>query len=257
MNEIFYHLLWIFAIYSCLGWCAEVIYATVNTGKFVNRGFLNGPYCPIYGLGIVIVVSCLMPIKDNLFFLFVGSIVLASGLEFITGLALEKLFNQKWWDYSEVPFNIKGYICLKASLVWGIACILVLNVLQPLMEHFIIELPVKVGVLLLVAFYSVFLVDIVIAIITLRKVYQRHRMILEIEQKIEQKIKYVSDRIGVNISEGVLNAMKANEHAIIELDEMKAKYHHLTKKKIFGFDRLVSAYPRLQVLKHRTNPWKK
>ena len=118
MPQNFYEVLWIFIIYAFIGWCAEVSYAAVNRGIFVNRGFLNGPYCPIYGCGVVIVVTVLMPLKDNLFLLFVGSVVLTSVLEYITGFLLEKVFHNKWWDYSNLPFNLHGYICLKFSIYW-------------------------------------------------------------------------------------------------------------------------------------------
>ena len=113
-----YQLVFFFFIYAFLGWCTEVIYACVNSGKFVNRGFLNGPYCPIYGFGVVAVVMCIYPAKDNLHVLFFGSVILTTALEFITGFILEKIFNEKWWDYSDEHFNIKGYICLKFSLMW-------------------------------------------------------------------------------------------------------------------------------------------
>ena len=106
-----YRLLWIFFIYAFLGWCTEVSYAALVTGTFVNRGFLNGPVCPIYGFGVVIVLTCLTPLAGSLPLLFLGSVVLTSALEWLTGFALEKLFHQRWWDYSDEPFNLSGYIC--------------------------------------------------------------------------------------------------------------------------------------------------
>ena len=127
-----YDVLWIFFIYAFLGWCMEVIYATTDTGKFINRGFLIGPACPIYGIGMVIVVSVLSSIQDNIFILFIGAMILTSILEFITGVILERIFNDKWWDYSDLPFNIKGYICLKFSLLWGLGCVFIMKLIYPL-----------------------------------------------------------------------------------------------------------------------------
>ena len=95
---MFYHLLWFFFVYAFLGWCAEVGYAATKTGKFVNRGFLNGPWCPVYGFGVVIVLGCLAPLSGNLPLLFLGSVALTSALEWLTGFVLEKLFHQRWWD---------------------------------------------------------------------------------------------------------------------------------------------------------------
>ena len=101
-----YHFVWLFFIYAFLGWCTEVSYAALVTGKFVNRGFLNGPVCPVYGFGAVIILAALTPLADNLLLLFLGSMALASALEWLTGFALEKLFHQRWWDYSDQPFNL-------------------------------------------------------------------------------------------------------------------------------------------------------
>lgn len=109
--EYFYNLLFYFAIYSFAGWCGEVVFATVRHGKFVNRGMLHGAYCPIYGFGLITVIVCLTPIKDSWLLLFVGSAVLTTVLEFITGFVLDKLFGRRWWDYSDKKFNIGGYIC--------------------------------------------------------------------------------------------------------------------------------------------------
>ena len=122
MPQTIYEVLWIFIVYAVIGWCSEVAYAALDTGKFVNRGFLNGPYCPIYGFGISLVIVVLTPLKDNLLILYLGSVILTSVIEYITGYLLEKVFHNKWWDYSDKPYNIKGYICLKFSLFWGFAC---------------------------------------------------------------------------------------------------------------------------------------
>ena len=126
-----YSILWLFLIYAFLGWCAEVCYAALRTGRFVNRGFLNGPVCPIYGFGVLIVLTCLEPLRENLLLLFLGSVVLTSLLEWVTGLLLEKLFHQRWWDYSDQPLNLGGYICLRFSILWGLACLFVVKIVHP------------------------------------------------------------------------------------------------------------------------------
>ena len=96
-----YQILAFFLIYSCLGWCLEVIYAAVSTGQLVNRGFLNGPVCPIYGFGMVIVLFTLSPLADNLLLLYLGGVILPSVLELVGGWALYKLYHTRWWDYSD------------------------------------------------------------------------------------------------------------------------------------------------------------
>ena len=112
MPQTIYEVLWIFIVYAVIGWCSEVAYAALDTGKFVNRGFLNGPYCPIYGFGISLVIVVLTPLKENLLILYIGSVILTSVIEYITGYLLEKVFHNKWWDYSNKKWNMDGYICL-------------------------------------------------------------------------------------------------------------------------------------------------
>ena len=122
-----YQILAFFLIYSCLGWCLEVIYAAVSTGQLVNRGFLNGPVCPIYGFGMIIVLFTLSPLADNLLLLYLGGVILPSVLELVGGWALYKLYHTRWWDYSDFPFNIGGYICLEFSLLWGVGTVVVMK----------------------------------------------------------------------------------------------------------------------------------
>lgn len=95
MPQNFYELVWIFIIYAFIGWCTEVSYAALDTGKFVNRGFLNGPYCPIYGCGVVIVVAILTPLKENLLILFAGSFLLTSVAGVHYGLYSGKSISQQ------------------------------------------------------------------------------------------------------------------------------------------------------------------
>ena len=132
-----YQILAFFLIYSCLGWCLEVIYAAVSTGQLVNRGFLNGPVCPIYGFGMIIVLFTLSPLADNLLLLYIGGVILPSVLELAGGWALYKLYHTRWWDYSDFPFNIGGYICLEFSLLWGVGTVVVMKAVHPVIAGFV------------------------------------------------------------------------------------------------------------------------
>lgn len=111
MTEFYYFALSFF-VYGFLGWCTEVAYAAVKQGKFVNRGFLNGPICPVYGIGVGVVVQFLTPVENNLVLLYISSTILVTAIEGITGFLLEKIFHNKWWDYSDQPLNIGGYVRL-------------------------------------------------------------------------------------------------------------------------------------------------
>lgn len=156
-----YQTLAYFLIYSCLGWCLEVVYAAVTTGKLVNRGFLNGPVCPIYGFGMVIVLYALTPLVDNTLLLYLGGVILPSALELVGGWALYKLYRTRWWDYSDYPFNIGGYICLEFCLLWGVGTLVVMRIVHPIIAGLVAIVPTLVGVILMCIFYAVYATDVV------------------------------------------------------------------------------------------------
>ena len=148
-----------FLIYSCLGWCLEVIYAAVTTGKLINRGFLNGPVCPIYGFGMVIVLFALTPLSHNLLLLYLGGVILPSALELVGGWALYKLYHTRWWDYSDYPFNIGGYICLEFSLLWGVGTLIVMKLVHPIIADAVAFIPPLVGLILMFLLYVLYAAD--------------------------------------------------------------------------------------------------
>lgn len=207
MPQNFYEFVWIFIIYAFVGWCVEVAYAALDTGKFVNRGFLNGPYCPIYGFGVVIVVGLLTPLKDNRLILFAGSFVLTTVLEFITGYILEKVFHNKWWDYSDMPFNIKGYICLKFSILWGLGCTFIMDAFHPMIYRIITWIPFIPGVIILCIIASVFVVDCCITVSTILKFNKRLKLMDDMAASIHK----LSDEIGENIYDNVTGIIEKSE----------------------------------------------
>ena len=150
-----------FLIYSCLGWCLEVIYAAVTTGNLINRGFLNGPVCPIYGFGMVIVLFALTPLSHSLLLLYLGGVILPSALELVGGWALYKLYHTRWWDYSDFPFNIGGYICLKFCLLWGVGTLVVMRVVHPVVAKLVDLVPPFAGVIVICFLYAVYAADVV------------------------------------------------------------------------------------------------
>lgn len=250
-----YQLIFFFFIYSFLGWCTEVIYAGVNSGKFVNRGFLNGPYCPIYGFGVVTVVLCIYPVKDNLPVLFFGSVMLTTTLEFITGFILEKIFNEKWWDYSDEHFNIKGYICLKFSLMWGLACIIVVRVIHPLIIKFVDFVPRLIGIIIISVFSAGILSDIIITVLAIMKIKKNIMLI----QSISDEMRNISDFAGEKIYDKVSTIMEKNEEykeKISEkrqrLEELKEKYKNITESKGIINKRIENAFPKLKINTRKT-----
>ena len=180
-----YMLLWIFFVYAFLGWCTEVSFAALTSGKFVNRGFLNGPVCPIYGCGVVIVLFFLEPLRENTLLLFLGSVVLTSVLEWLTGFVLERIFHQRWWDYSNEPFNLGGYICLRFSIAWGLACLLVVDVIHPTIHWLITLIPHTLGLVLLAVFSAAMVVDLAATVRTIARINRQLTQLDELAGRIK------------------------------------------------------------------------
>ena len=151
-----------FFLYGFIGWGVEVVYAAVKTHKLVNRGFLCGPICPIYGFGMVglIYSVSLIPLPDSgsmsaVAIFFIG-MILTTAIELVGGWALFKIYHIRWWDYSNMKFNLGGYICPQFSLLWGLGSVLMIKVIHPLLARGSSPMPFNimliVDVVLLVLF---------------------------------------------------------------------------------------------------------
>lgn len=249
-----YQLLWYFFIYAVLGWCVEVIFCTATTGQWVNRGFLNGPLCPIYGFGMVIVLLCLTPLQGSLPLLFLGSFLLTSALELVTGFVLKKAFHTTWWDYSDQPFNLGGYVCLGFSLAWGLGGMAAVRLLHPPVAKFIAFLPRPVGWTLLGVFGLAFVIDLAATLTTLIGL---ERDLRELE-RIAAALRRGSDAISRNLSDAALAAdekLEEGRDALpAKLAELEVRRDFLRAKlvdsRLFGAGRLMRAFPAMQNLKH-------
>ena len=210
-----YPLLWLFFIYAFLGWCTEVSYAALKSGRFINRGFLNGPVCPVYGCGAVIVLWVLEPLRGNLLLLFLGSVALTSLLEWLTGFVLERLFHQRWWDYSQEPFNLNGYICLRFSIAWGLACLFVVKLVHPSVLWCIRTIPHPVGVGLLILFSVTMAVDLAATVRTIARI---NRQLSQLDE-LAAGIKEMSNELGENLADRVLDAVEIGDGLRADLQE--------------------------------------
>lgn len=147
-GEDLYHIINWFYIYSFLGWLWESCYVSVKEKKLVNRGFVTGPLCTIYGFGAVIVYLILKPISGNILILYLGGVVVPTILEYVTAVLMETIFHTSWWDYSKNKYNFQGRICLGASLGWGVFSVILFYVFQPIVEGIVSLYSMATGVLL-------------------------------------------------------------------------------------------------------------
>lgn len=227
MSDFLYQALFLFFIYAFLGWCLEVVYHVVTCGGFINRGFLNGPVCPIYGFGMVLVVLCLEPLSGNLPLLFLASLVLTSLLELLTGFVLEKLFHARWWDYSNEPFHIGPYVCLKFSLMWGCGCIFIVKILHPSILLLVEFLPHLLGIILLAVFSAVIIVDLIATVRTVHSIVRR----LEALDEIAAEIHSISDWIGEKISDSTMAALEKQKESRKRLEALRTQFdEHITEQ---------------------------
>lgn len=145
-----------FIIYSFVGYVSECIFVSVENKKLTNRGFFCGPICPIYGIGGIFMAFFLQKYYGDVFAIFILGAILATIVEYITGWALEKLFHNKWWDYSKNKFNINGRVCLLNTILFGIAAVIVVMFADPFISNLLNSIPrifrIIIGVILLIVF---------------------------------------------------------------------------------------------------------
>ncbi len=153
----------LFFIYSVLGWIVESIYSSILQKKVVDRGFLIGPYCPIYGFGAIIGIAYLTQYKENPLTIFFLGIVIASISEYITSYLMEKIFKARWWDYSNQKFNVNGRICGKNAILFGICSLVVIYLSQPPIENMLLKANPKTLMILSIIIATIFITDTIIS----------------------------------------------------------------------------------------------
>lgn len=254
--SIYYSILYFF-VYGFLGWCTEVIFAAFKQHRFVNRGFLNGPICPIYGVGVTLVITCLEAFQSNLLLLYISSVILVTVLEGVTGWAMDKLFHNKWWDYSKLPFNIGGYVCLLFSLIWGVACVFIVYFVHPLIHQVLSLIPHTAGIALIAILGIALLSDMIVTTSAIVKFNQY----LELLKHITDELHAISNQIGAELYQNVMHVLDMQESSRQKLDdvklevseeirmqivELKTRAQNLGEKVPKPARRLLKAFPKLE-----------
>ena len=254
--SIYYSILYFF-VYGFLGWCTEVIFAAFKQHRFVNGGFLNGPICPIYGVGVTLVIACLEAFQSNLLLLYISSVILVTVLEGVTGWAMDKLFHNKWWDYSKLPFNIGGYVCLLFSLIWGVACVFIVYFVHPLIHQVLSLIPHTAGIALIAILGIALLSDMIVTTSAIVKFNQY----LELLKHITDELHAISNQIGAELYQNVMHVLDMQESSRQKLDdvklevseeirmqivELKTRAQNLGEKVPKPARRLLKAFPKLE-----------
>lgn len=254
-----YQMFLIFCFWSFVGWCIEVVDMTFETGEYQNRGFLNMPICPIYGVGVLMINILFRPIKNTVFPLFIASTILCTSFEFFMGWSMEKLFHARWWDYSNMKFNFKGYICLRNSLFFGFGCVIMMRYVQPTVEKAIDALPIRIGMCIVIVMALLIALDTVVSLLAVKKLNEKIRRLDEISHIMLS----VSVKTGMKLASGTLK-VKSNVYRIKDAakdvkdnaaekvrdsnERLRAEYERLIMEKDVSTERLLKAFPKMRSL---------
>ncbi|MGI6211133.1 MAG: putative ABC transporter permease [Anaerovoracaceae bacterium] len=290
----YYQICMFFLLYSFLGWVVEVVYHAVTLGKIVNRGFLNGPICPVYGFGMLAVLAAGNAVsmhadaqadvtQMNALLLFVFGFVLSTVVELIAGWALDRLFHARWWDYSNKPMNLNGYICPEFSIIWGLAIVLVVKVVHPMLSDSTAgSIPTEYGWPIMAVLYVLYAGDLIVTVSTASGLNKKLKELDRVRQlmrapsdKLTDFLANTSISTAQHVQEGQVQAslaktefteraQDAREQLELKSVEAKAKREHeveeyrrrleeraeelmadLSGHAAFGTGRLLRAFPTL------------
>ncbi len=225
-----------FIIYSFLGWCLESIYKTIIYKKPTNSGFLYGPFCPMYGIGAVIMIMA-SQISNNILVIFIMAFLIFSLWEYIVAVILEKLFKTKYWDYSNLKFNFQGRVCLKNSIYWGILGVLLVFIIQPFFDGLISEIPENILIYVNTILTLAILVDAGFTIFRIMVIDKRIRQVFEIGETIKEKLAELKN------NDIIEKSYKENIQKLIS--ELKVKQDILKIKIYKRIIRLKKSFPEM------------
>jgi len=233
------NLLSYFIIYSFMGWIIESIYRSIAEKKFINTGFLYGPFCPIYGIGAIIMYLFLNNYKENIILVFIIGFVALSIWEYIVGWLLEKIFHTKYWDYSNNKFNIKGRICLVNSIFWGILGVIFIKYIHPLVVENLDKIPRDMLFIGIIVLGGYLLIDAIVTMIKVKKIDIRISKLSELNETIKTKLNELKELTNTTKT-AKLDALQQ------KIDELKIQQAKLKRKLLKQTIRLKKAFPTMK-----------
>lgn len=240
-NVDFYNLFFFWIVYSFFGWALETIYASLKRKKFINRGFLYGPICPVYGFGALILIIFSNPIKNNIISLFIFATIATSTLEYFTGYILETAFKTTWWDYSHDFLNIKGRICITFSILWGIGAVGFIKYIHPNIINISSIVSTAIGYKILEIIFILIIVDF---ILTLKSLSSLNALLSQLNSVyIETKFTFE------HIKDFKENKIESSEYIF---QQLKGRYENIFKKIKPKYSRFIDAFPQFTEKKINT-----
>ena len=251
----------LFISYAIIGWMVEEVNEIITTKKFVNRGFLIGPYCPIYGFGGLLITIFLTKYKDDPVVLFILSVLICSILEYFTSYILEKFFDARWWDYSTRKYNINGRICFETIIPFGLLGFIMIYLINPYIVKFFKIIPPNILHIVVIIIFCVFLIDIIVSLTVLRRIKDDiEKVDLDNTEEITKKIKssilsgnWIRKRFGIaypNIK-FIGNRIKTNITKVLTKEKLKQEKLRIDTQAKIEKKKLENEY-KIQKLKKRT-----
>lgn len=237
--------IWMFFVYSFVGWLNEVVLIRISSGRFVNRGFLIGPYCPVYGTGGVLITLFLTKYQGDCLVIFGMSMLLCTILEYVVSWMMEVLFHARWWDYSEKPMNINGRVWIGNACLFGIAGVLVIEGVNPIFFHFLSCFSIhslRIFAFLLILGISF---DFVFSFVT---IYHFRHLALELTQDATEEIVAMVKLETQELKEHIRNDVEIKARKLFEYQQQKAsELRERFNQKNFLHRRLMQAYPHFEL----------
>lgn len=224
MKDVMIYFL-LFMIYSFCGWALEVFGKLIEKRRFINRGFLIGPYCPIYGYGALAITFLLKRYSDDAITLFIMAILVCGVLEYFTSYFMEKIFKARWWDYSQKRFNINGRVCLDTIIPFGLLGLFITYISNPFFFNILNSLPFIVIAILASVLFIIFIIDNILSfniISTVRTTTKGLYKELDNTEEITKKVKEIL------LSKSILHRRLI--HAFPRLESIKARIKENTRK---------------------------
>lgn len=228
--EILDKVIFWFMLYSVTGWSYETIICSISARRFINRGFLNGPYCPIYGMGALLVLLILGRV-ESIVLLFVLGVVVTCSLEYLTSYIMEKLFHARWWDYSERKFNLAGRVCLLGAVVFGTFTVIVIKLVHPVVTDFTLQIPKTLLHWIAVLFCIGFGADLMVTVSGFADFSTRLEKFADTIESLKAE---TADKI-------------RSSSAVLALN---VEYEEFLKKLNGQQRRMLSAFPKLRSVRH-------
>lgn len=238
MNISIFNIITYFIIYSFLGWGMESIVRSISEKKLINTGFLHGPFCPIYGIGAIIMVVFLDEFKENIIFLFLISFVVLTLWEYVVGVLLETIFKTRYWDYSNQKFNFQGRVCLVNSICWGTLGVLFVKYIHPFIQSLISKVDIQLLQYVISIISIVIIVDMIVSIIKVKNIKTTLEKIEALNNEIKEKLKEIK-----TLNKNVDKPSTENIQQIV--DDLKKKRNKIILRLYKRVYRLKKAFPAI------------